>query len=86
MEITPQLYSKLGGPYNRRNVYGAALSYGPRLSEKVWQSVFQYGFCSNGPLAKKFGIQDPIRQVNLRINTKTSGRNDHWTLPVHCQP
>src|SRR5262249_23441171 len=26
LELTPELYGRLQGPYNRRNVYGAALS------------------------------------------------------------
>ena len=31
-ELTPELYARLRGPYNRRNVFGAALAYGPVLS------------------------------------------------------
>src|SRR5262249_9019819 len=31
-EITPERYARLRGPYNRRNVYGAALAYGPVLA------------------------------------------------------
>ena len=27
LEITPEVYANLSGPYNRRNAYGAALSY-----------------------------------------------------------
>ena len=27
LEFTPELYSRLLGPYNRRNVYGAAVAY-----------------------------------------------------------
>src|SRR4030095_12354867 len=30
--LTSEIYSRLAGPYNRRNVYGAALAYGPVLS------------------------------------------------------
>src|SRR5271155_1878023 len=31
LAITPEIYSHLTGPYNRRNVYGAVLAYGPIL-------------------------------------------------------
>src|SRR5882672_3820600 len=31
LELTPQVYSGIGGPYNRRNVYGAVFSYAPVL-------------------------------------------------------
>src|SRR5919106_1088490 len=27
--LTPELYARLSGPYNRRNVYGAVLAFGP---------------------------------------------------------
>src|SRR5688572_11455961 len=33
--LTPELYQRLQGPYNRRNVYGAAIAFGPRLPENV---------------------------------------------------
>ena len=32
VELTPELYSRVRGPYNRRNVFGAALAYAPILS------------------------------------------------------
>src|SRR5215467_9112261 len=31
LQLTPELYAQLRGPYNRRNVYGAVLAYGPVL-------------------------------------------------------
>ena len=31
-ELTPRIYQGIKGPYNRRNVYGAAVSYSPVLS------------------------------------------------------
>ncbi len=31
--LTAERYSQLAGPYNRRNVYGAALAYAPRLPD-----------------------------------------------------
>src|SRR5262245_22070792 len=38
--LTPEIYSSLRGPYNRRNVYGAALAFGPKLPPELWRSVF----------------------------------------------
>src|SRR5712691_6455142 len=32
LRLTPEVYARLAGPYIRRNVYGAALAYGPVLS------------------------------------------------------
>jgi hypothetical protein len=33
LDLGPRAYARLRGPYNRRNAYGAALSYGPVLQD-----------------------------------------------------
>ena len=83
LKITPEVYSKMAGPYNRRNVYGAALSYGPtpKFPEALFNSVFRYGLIDPGPLKNEFGIPESITDVKLRIRTQTKGRNDQWLLP-----
>jgi hypothetical protein len=80
--VTPEFYQQLKGPYNRRNVYGAALSYAPRLPEAMWQSVFCYGF--NGPLREEFHISDDVRSISMMISTRTAGRDDSWTFQPPC--
>ena len=65
LEITPEIYSRLQGPYNRRNVYGAAMAYGPILASDdrtrpMFNSVFRFALCGKAPLLKEFGI-DPSR-------------------------
>jgi len=82
--ITAELYQQLEGAYNRRNVYGAALSYGPRLPEPLWSSVFCYGFSENGPLRRELGLPEGARDVAVTIRTKTRGRNDVWVLKPEC--
>jgi|TARA_B110000438_G_scaffold70974_1_gene71192 hypothetical protein len=81
-EVTPQFYQQLKGPYNRRNVYGAALSYAPRLPDPLWQSVFCYGF--NGPLREELKIGPEYSSISIQIETKTIGRDDHWTFTPPC--
>jgi hypothetical protein len=77
--MTPELYSQLQGSYNRRNVYGAALSYGPRLPESIWRSIFDYGLANDGPLRHELGL--PRQGVLLvYIETATRGRSDVWIL------
>ncbi len=86
LEITPELYSRLRGPYNRRNVYGAALSYAPRLPEAQWQAVFCYGLAPEGPLRRELGIPARAQKLRVQISTKTRGRSDAWTLRAPCLP
>jgi hypothetical protein len=84
LPITPEFYSRLKGAYNRRNVYGAALSYGPRLPPPLWQAVFCYGFGPRGPLRREFGLGPDARGIAVLIRTNTKGRFDQWTLQPSC--
>jgi hypothetical protein len=82
--ITPDLYGRLAGPYNRRNVYGAALSYGPRLPRELWEPVFCYGLHPQGPLRAELGLPSTVTDVSVTIRTRTRGRSDAWTLEASC--
>lgn len=79
--VTPELYAKLKGPYNRRNVYGAVFAAGPRLPEAIWRSVLQYGFAPAGPLRQDLGLPEDTTKIRLRIRTNTRGRSGSWELP-----
>ena len=78
--ITPELYSQLAGPYNRRNVYGAALAGGPKLPRPMWEAVFRHGFGPGGPLRAEFGLPPDATNVCVEIRTKTRGRHEQWLL------
>lgn len=86
--ITPELYAKLDGPYNRRNTYGAVMSYGPALTEpkeRQWvKDVIGYGLCGRGPLAQKFGEQSPIVAVAVEVKSKTKGHEKSTILEIPC--
>ncbi|MCH8828178.1 MAG: hypothetical protein IID45_01230 [Planctomycetes bacterium] len=63
LEITSEVYSRLTGPYNRRNVYGAAMAYGPvletnEITRPMFRSVVHYAMCGDAPVLREFGI-DP---------------------------
>ena len=58
LELTPEVYAKLRGPYNRRNVYGAALAFGPVLPAELRDAVMKYALCGERPLFRELGI-DP---------------------------
>ena len=78
--ITPELYSRLAGPYNRRNVYGAALAGGPKLPRSMWEAVFRHGFGPGGPLRAEFGLPPDATNVFVVVRTKTKGRQEQWLL------
>ena len=63
LELTPQVYERLRGPYNRRNAYGAAIAYGPVLFSRprtrpLFESVQRFALCGDAPLLRELGI-DP---------------------------
>jgi hypothetical protein len=82
MPITPEIYGRLSGPYNRRNAYGAALSFAPRLPEGLWLSVARYGLREGGPLRRELGLPHGTSRLRVRIATQTRGRADVWNLEV----
>ena len=84
--ITPKLYGRLGGPYNRRNVYGAALSYAPRLPVPLWEAVYCYGLAPEGPLRTELGLGAEATEISVTIRTRTRGRTDVWRLEPACKP
>jgi hypothetical protein len=63
LKLTPELYQHIEGPYNRRNVFGAALAYAPVLQKdphtrEMFESVVQRALCGRAPLLREIGI-DP---------------------------
>ena len=85
LPVTPEVYGRLSGPYNRRNVYGAALSYAPRLPDPLWQSVYCYGLAPDGPLRRELGIPADAADVAVTMRTLTRGRRDVWRLDPTCR-
>ncbi len=83
--ITPAMYSKLKGPYNRRNIFGAAISYGPVLKEEVWRAVLDYGLCT-GVLLEEMGLAADGKNYAVFIITRTAGRDNVWILKPSCTP
>jgi hypothetical protein len=82
--LTAERYSQLEGSYNRRNVYGAALAYAPRMPEPLWQAVFCYGLGPDGPLRAELGLPEGAANLAVEIRTRTRGRTDTWTLRPPC--
>lgn len=65
LPITPAVYERVRGPYNRRNVYGAALAYGPCLPPELKQSILDYALAEPGTLRAELGL--PAQATGLRV-------------------
>jgi hypothetical protein len=68
--LTPEINARLRGPYNRRNVYGAVLAYGPVLlsderTRPMFEAVARHALCGRAPLLLELGldpahVRDPV--------------------------
>ena len=56
VELTSDLYARLRGPYNRRNVYGAALAYAPVLPPALRDPVLAYALGGEARLLGELGV------------------------------
>jgi len=59
--LTPELYQHFRGPYNRRNVYGAVLAFGPVLltddiTRPMFQAVSLSALGGDAPLLRELGV------------------------------
>jgi hypothetical protein len=91
IELTPE-GPRLDGPYNRRNVYGAVLAYGPVLiadpnTRPMFESVTRYAFCEAAPLLKELNIPAAATvQVRLEPLAGTDLGNMSTSFEVSCDP
>lgn len=91
-EVTANRYQRLEGPYNRRNVYGAALAYGPVLTQSergkiLFDAVARYAFCRPTGILTELGFHSSVRPQRITIefeslNPRSTGSR---RVEVHCQ-
>jgi hypothetical protein len=94
LPMTRDLYLKLQGPYNRRNIYGAILAYGPVLAvekttKPMFNSVLFYAVCKDAPLLRELGINTDNISGTVRIRYEPLPGTDIGDLPhmleANCQ-
>ena len=91
LELTPKVYARLAGPYNRRNVYGAVLAYGPILStdphgKPMFDAVARYALCDDAPLLRELGIDPKSIHGRVRIRLEPRPSSDLGGLPKSLEP
>ena len=60
VELTPERHARLAGPYNRRNVFGAAIAAAPELvaepmTQPLFEQVARYALCGDAPVLRELG-------------------------------
>jgi len=77
-------YARLKGPYNRRNVYGALLAYGPILfsnliTRPLFDAAVAYVSSGNSTLFEELGVdpQDIDGKIVIRLEPRADTPTDH---------
>jgi sterol desaturase/sphingolipid hydroxylase (fatty acid hydroxylase superfamily) len=88
-EFDSNMYDKLLGPYNRKNVFGVIFSYGPFFTDnnmiKIRQQILDKSICK-GLLLHEFGIMDNIMNSNITVTVQTKGHEEEiWQMMLMCQ-
>lgn len=90
LEIDAPTYAKLQGPYNRRNIYGAALAYGPVLAQDerarpMLKAVLGYALMGDAPLLHELGIDPRTVRMPMRLRYESLPGTDLGDLPTELQ-
>ncbi len=93
LQLTPAIYGRLHGPYNRRNAYGAALSYGPILAanpktKPMFESVSRYALCGRAPVLHELAIDNMAQGVVTILlvpRDPASARGRQLSFPLVCK-
>jgi len=83
LELTPEIYQMLAGPYNRRNIYGAILAYGPALSPELRDHTMRQALSSDQSILNELGIPPGTTNHKLTITPKNPSLDP---TPFHLNP
>jgi hypothetical protein len=91
VEVTPERYAHVLGPYNRRNVYGAVLAYGPVLESDprtvaLFNAISGYALCGNAPLLRELGLPPDAAERSPRIRLQVPPQAVAPDLPLVLRP
>jgi hypothetical protein len=80
--LDAEWYSKLQGPYNRRNVYGATLAFAPRLPVDLRQSLLREALRPGSSLRAELEIPEDVRDLKIVITPRPgeTGSGGPWTF------
>lgn len=92
--ITPTTYRGLRGPYNRRNAYGAVLSYAPVLqadpaTRPMHDRAMRYALCGGSTILEEIGIDrtsiaSPISVDLIPRQALPEGHSWQLTYEITC--
>jgi len=82
--LDPEWYAQLQGPYNRRNVYGAALSFAPRLPWELRDVLIKKSLVPGSALRRELGVPEDLKELQVVIISRPGADAQSWTY--HAPP
>lgn len=76
-DLDPEMYSRIKGPYNRRNVYGATLAFAPCLPEDLRSQFLDQALRPGSRMRQEIGVPDDVTELKVRITSKD--QTQEWT-------
>ena len=91
LALTPEVYARLRGPYNRRNAYGAIVAYGPVLASDpatrpLFDEVAAFALCGEAPLLRELGVDAERVAGHARLRLEPLPGSDLGELPLVLEP
>jgi hypothetical protein len=77
-KLDPEWYSRLEGPYNRRNVYGAALAFAPRLPAELRDTLLLQALSPGSRLREELGIPPNVEDLKVIITPRDGEKDGPW--------
>lgn len=85
-QITPEWYADLAGPYNRRNAYGAAIAFAPRMDPALRDAVLNHAMAPDSPLRRELGIPPEATDPAIHIIPRSGEADGPWTFTSTTNP
>ena len=77
--LDPEWYAQLQGPYNRRNVYGAALAFAPRLPHELRDTLLKKSLSPGSALRTELGVPEDLIRLQVQIISRPGHAEQTWT-------
>lgn len=88
--LTSKVYSHLKGPYNRRNVYGALIAYGPLLAQNpktkaMYDAMTKSAFCKEPNILTELTFENKNKIKQVTIFYENANPNTTYPTKIKAQ-
>lgn len=89
LDLTSEVNQRFLGPYNRRNTYGAALSFGPATSANpkivpMMDAVLDFALCGPAPILQELGVAEA--DIGHPITLVYEPKQNPQRFPLEIRP